>query len=155
VTSIYQSVGTRHKIVLIFWLKVRLGKEKHPLKFPKATANFSTSFHTATTVAEWHKIGIGDWVQKRKLSSIDYLTFSVLQFVPEFCAEIQKVTLQTFNYLCRSTYFVRLLPHITRIFLLTSPVIQRVHLHHWRLAQEFVAPDPKQPNNLFRTKKVR
>ncbi|WP_334729348.1 hypothetical protein [Nostoc sp.] len=37
------------------------------MKFPTATTNFSTSFHTATTVAEWHKIGdlglgIGYWV---------------------------------------------------------------------------------------------
>ncbi|MEH1922524.1 hypothetical protein [Nostoc sp.] len=36
------------------------------MKFPTATTNFSTSFHTATTVAQWHKIGdwglgIGDW----------------------------------------------------------------------------------------------
>ncbi|MCC5664743.1 hypothetical protein LC653_12635 [Nostoc sp. CHAB 5784] len=36
------------------------------MKFPTATANFSTSFHTATTVAEWHKIrewgvGSGEW----------------------------------------------------------------------------------------------
>ncbi|WP_143874180.1 hypothetical protein [Nostoc sp. 'Peltigera malacea cyanobiont' DB3992] len=36
------------------------------MKFPTATANISTSFHTATTGAEWHKIGewgvgIGDW----------------------------------------------------------------------------------------------
>ncbi|MCC5646486.1 hypothetical protein LC607_26935 [Nostoc sp. CHAB 5824] len=31
------------------------------MKFPTATANFSTSFHTATTVAEWHKIATGEW----------------------------------------------------------------------------------------------
>ncbi|WP_174707964.1 hypothetical protein [Nostoc sp. TCL240-02] len=40
------------------------------MKLPTATANFSTSFHTATTIAKWHKIanlsakwglGIGEW----------------------------------------------------------------------------------------------
>lgn len=71
-TSIYQFVRTRYNIVPIFWLKVRRSKGKHPLKLPTATANFSTSFHTATTIAKWHKIanlkwevGIGDL--KRKL----------------------------------------------------------------------------------------
>ncbi|MBN3961715.1 hypothetical protein [Nostoc sp. NMS8] len=69
------------------------------MKFPTATTNFSTSFHTATTVAQWHKIGIGDWglgigywkenyhLCKR---SIDYPVFSVVEFVPEHCAEIRK-----------------------------------------------------------------
>ncbi|MEH2350140.1 MAG: hypothetical protein V7K55_19500 [Nostoc sp.] len=51
------------QIVPILLLKVRWSKGKHPLKFPTAAANFSTSFHTATTAAKWHKIdnGIGDW----------------------------------------------------------------------------------------------
>ncbi|WP_334882871.1 hypothetical protein [Nostoc sp.] len=56
VTSIYQSVGRRHKIALILLSKVRRGKEKHPLNFPTPTANFLTSFHIATNVAQWHKI---------------------------------------------------------------------------------------------------
>lgn len=61
VTSIYESVGIRHKIIPILLLKIRRGKETHPLKFPTATANFSTSFHTATNVAQWHKILSGEW----------------------------------------------------------------------------------------------
>jgi hypothetical protein len=74
VTSIYQSVRTRYKVVLTLLLKVWRSKGKHPLKFPTATANFSTSFHTATTVVKWHKIGklsrdwelgIGNWELKR------------------------------------------------------------------------------------------
>ncbi|MEH2035218.1 MAG: hypothetical protein V7K87_02370 [Nostoc sp.] len=78
------------------------------MKFPTATANFSTSFHTATTGAEWHKIGIGDWglgtgdwelgiggwKEKYYLCkrSIDYPVFSVVEFVPERCAEIHQGT---------------------------------------------------------------
>lgn len=42
-------------------------------------------------------VGIGYWVLERKLSfmqrSIDYPVFSVVQFVPEHCAEIHKGTL--------------------------------------------------------------
>jgi hypothetical protein len=42
-------------------------------------------------IGDWG-LGIGDWVQKIKLSSIDYLAFSVLELVSELCAEIHKGT---------------------------------------------------------------
>ncbi|MEH2290415.1 hypothetical protein [Nostoc sp.] len=43
---------------------------KTPFEVPNGNSEFSTSFYTATTVAQWHKILIGDWVQERKLSFI-------------------------------------------------------------------------------------